>query len=76
MQSAMPALILAVAIAIVSTPDPQYRLTVTPPTLSGKFDRRAIHRAICKPCSASGTALPTMISSIRLGSSCGKESNK
>ena len=70
MQSAMPARIFAVAMAIVSNPLAQYLFTVMPGTFIGSA-RTAIMRPICKPCSASGTALPTIKSSTCCGSSCG-----
>ena len=63
-QSAMPALILAEAIAIVSKPEAQYRLIVTPGTLSVSNPIKEIIRATFSPCSASGVALPTITSSI------------
>src|ERR1700712_4423207 len=36
----------------------------------------AIILPTCKPCSASGTALPTITSSILLGSNCGTDASK
>ena len=76
MQSAIPAFIFAVAMAMVSRPDAQYRLTVTPPTLNGKPARNTIIRPICMPCSASGIALPQIKSSIRDGSKFGTDATK
>ena len=61
---------------IVSRPEPQKRLTVTPAVEIGKFDFNDIIRATCKPCSASGIALPTIISSTRSGSNAGTSFNK
>ena len=63
-QSAIPDLIFALARAIVSRPDAQYLLTVTPGTSSIFNPIRDINLPTFKPCSASGIALPTMISSI------------
>ena len=46
---------------------PQKRFTVMPPTLSGKSANRPIRRATFMPCSPSGNALPTMMSSMSSG---------
>ncbi|MNN27192.1 hypothetical protein D3C81_1407210 [compost metagenome] len=62
--SAIPVLIFATAVAIVSKPEAQYRLTVTPGTLSVSNPISEMKRAILSPCSASGMAFPTMTSSI------------
>ena len=48
-QSAIPACILAVAIAIVSTPDEQNLLTVTPGTSTLFNPIREIKRAMLSP---------------------------
>ena len=64
MQSAIPDWIFAVAIAIASEPDAQYRLMVTPGTLSVFKPIKEINLATFKPCSASGIAFPTIRSSI------------
>ena len=68
--SAIPIRILAVAIAIVSKPDAQYLFTVIPGTSIPKA-LAAMILPTCKPCSASGTALPTITSSTCFGSSPG-----
>ena len=65
-QSAIPDLIFAAAIAIVSSPDAQYRFTVTPGTSSIFSPMREISLPTFNPCSASGIALPTITSSIVL----------
>ena len=72
MQSAIPAWIFAVAIAIVSNPDEQKRLIVTPGTSTLFNPIKEINRAILRPCDPSGIALPTMTSSMRLTSRLGK----
>ena len=72
MQEASPARILAVAIAIDSSPEAQYRLMVIPGT-SIPNARAAIIRPTCNPCSASGTALPTITSSTWFGFNAGRE---
>ena len=62
--SAIPDLIFAVAMAIDSSPEAQYRLIVEPGT---SIDSMLINESILpilKPDSASGKALPTTISSI------------
>ena len=69
-QSAIPVLIFAVAMAILSKPLAQYRLMVIPATSIPKALAEII-RPNCKPCSASGTALPTITSSTRFASNCG-----
>ena len=69
--SAIPDLILAEAIAMVSRPEAQYRFTVTPGTSSTFKPIREITLAIFKPCSASGVAFPTITSSILVLSNCG-----
>ena len=70
MQSAMPVLIFAVAIAILSKPLAQYLLIVIPGTsMPNAF--AAMMRPNCKPCSASGTAFPTITSSTNFGSTDG-----
>ena len=61
-QSAEPELILAQAKWIASKPEPQYLLITNPGTSFGN-DSRDMYLAICIPCSASGTALPTIRSS-------------
>ena len=66
--SAIPALIFAVAIAIVSKPDAQYLFTVTPPILNGSPALKTTILPICIPCSASGIAFPQIKSSIFDGS--------
>ena len=71
MHSAIPACILAVAMAIVSTPDEQNLFTVTPGTSTLFNPIKEIRRAIFSPCEPSGIAFPTITSSIRLTSSCG-----
>src|SRR5690606_34774196 len=59
MQSAMPASIFALAMAMVSSPEEQYRLTVMPGTLSVSNPINEIMRPTFNPCSASGVAFPT-----------------
>ena len=70
-QSAIPVLIFAVAIAILSKPLAQYLLIVIPGTSMPKAFA-AIILPNCNPCSASGTALPTITSSTNFGSTAGK----
>jgi hypothetical protein len=48
--------------------EPQKRFTVTPATLSGRPDRKATSLATFSPCSPSGKAQPTTMSSIVAGS--------
>ena len=67
-QSAIPALIFALAMAIVSNPEEQYLFTVIPGTLSVSKPINEIIRPTLSPCSASGVALPTITSSTRVGS--------
>ena len=69
--SAIPVLIFAVAIAILSKPLAQYLLIVIPGTSIPKAFA-AIILPNCNPCSASGTALPTITSSTNFGSTAGK----
>ena len=73
MQSAMPAAILADAMAMVSNPEAQYLFTVMPATFSVPNPMSEINLPTFKPCSASGMALPTITSLMRslsrLGSS-------
>ena len=69
--SASPTRIRSAAIAIAVRPDAQNRLTVTPPTVSGRRDSSAPMRATFSPCSPSGIAQPTIASSIVFGSSDG-----
>ena len=71
MQSDIPDLIFAVAIAIVSNPEAQNLLIVTPGTSSTLSPIREINLATLKPCSASGIALPTIKSSINFLSKSG-----
>ncbi|CAI8218778.1 MAG: Uncharacterised protein [Cryomorphaceae bacterium] len=71
MHSAIPDFIFAEAIAIVSSPEAQYLLTVTPGTSSTFNPISEITLAIFKPCSASGVAFPTITSSILVLSSSG-----
>ena len=70
-QSAMPALIFAVANAMVSRPEEQYLFTVTPGTLSVFKPIKDTILPMFKPCSASGVAFPTITSSILLTSNSG-----
>ena len=49
--------------------EPQNLLIVTPGTLSGRSERNEIILARLKPCSPSGKAVPTIMSSTRFGSS-------
>ena len=70
-QCAIPDCILAVAIPIVSNPEAQYLLTVTPGTSSIFNPIKEINRPIFNPCSASGMAFPTITSSIRVLSKWG-----
>mmetsp|Transcript_9402 Transcript_9402/g.12796 ORF Transcript_9402/g.12796 Transcript_9402/m.12796 type:complete len:311 (-) Transcript_9402:77-1009(-) len=70
-QSAIPASIFAVAMAIVSNPEEQYRFTVMPGTFTESNPIKEIIRPTFKPCSASGVAFPTITSSIRSLSNCG-----
>ena len=62
--SAIPDLIFEDAIAIVSNPEAQYLLTVTPGTSSTSRPIKEIILATFSPCSASGIAFPTITSSI------------
>ena len=70
-QCAIPDWIFAVAIPIVSKPEAQYLFTVTPGTSSTFNPIKEINRPTFKPCSASGMALPTITSSIRVLSKSG-----
>ena len=72
-QSAIPDLILAVAIANDSNPEAQSLFTVTPGTSSIFRPMSEINLATLNPCSASGTALPTIKSSIQYLSKSGIE---
>ncbi len=66
--SPAPMEILPAASWIACMEDPQKRFIVTPGTVSGRSVRNVIILATLKPCSASGKAVPTIRSSIRLGS--------
>ena len=70
-QSAIPALIFAVAIAIVSNPELQYLFTVCPGIWSVSKLINEINLPTFRPCSASGIAFPTIRSSILFGSNSG-----
>ena len=74
--SCMPVRILAVAMAMVSSPLEQYRFTVMPGTFSVSSPMSEIRRPTFRPCSASGEALPTITSWMRLGSNSGREATR
>ena len=65
--SPAPSAIWPAAMWIDCMDEPQNRLTVTPATESGRSASRPIRRATLSPCSASGKAQPTMMSSISSG---------
>ena len=58
---------------MVSSPEAQYLLIVTPATLSVSSAIKEINLPMFSPCSASGIALPIIISSINLLSRFGIE---
>ena len=68
--SASPTRMRSAAIWIAVTPEAQKRLTVTPPTGSGRPAARR-YAAMFMPCSPSGKEQPMMASSMALGSSVG-----
>ena len=69
--SAIDVLILAAAKATDSSPDEQYLFTVIPGTLTVLSPNNEIILPIFRPCSASGVALPTITSLIKLLSNPG-----
>ena len=66
--SPAPIDILPTASCIACIDEPQNLFIVTPGTVSGKSLRNVIILAKLNPCSASGNAVPTIKSSINIGS--------
>jgi hypothetical protein len=69
--SASPTRMRSAAICTAVRPEAQKRLTVTPPTVSGRPASSTAMRAMFRPCSPSGMAQPTMASSTAFGSRVG-----
>ena len=73
-RSASPRRMRSAASATACTPDEQKRLMVIAPMPFGRPASSMPMRATFMPCSASGIAQPTMMSSMRERSSCGSGS--